>query len=194
MQNSLDKRDWVFLLDSVQTLRYLCSSPVKFNHSLSGGLMAQLASSTRLSGGFQHPMPGHLVAARHARALVVSSELEVHKPLLRTLEWLQVDAIVCADLREAEEALSEHFVDVVFCDDRLPDGSYSDLLRRSRSSSKAPRIVVTTRTGDWELYFDALEKGAFDVIQSPCHSTHVEMTITRVLREEEARLEFRSSR
>ena len=149
--------------------------------------MAQLATIIRMSG-----MPEHLVAARHVRALVVSSELEVRKPLLRSLEWLQVDAIVCADLREAEEALSEHFVDVVFCDDRLPDGSYADLLRRS--SSKAPRIVVTTRTGDWELYFEALEKGAFDVIQSPCYSTHVEMTITRVLREEEARLEYRSSR
>jgi len=154
--------------------------------------MAQLATIIRMSGRFQHLMPEHLVAARHVRALVVSSELEVRKPLLRSLEWLQVDAIVCADLREAEEALSEHSVDVVFCDDRLPDGSYADLLRRS--SSKAPRIVVTTRTGDWELYFEALEKGAFDVIQSPCYSTHVEMTITRVLREEEARLEYRSSR
>jgi len=39
-----------------------------------------------------------------------------------------------------------------------------------------------------------LGKGAFDVIQSPCYSTHVEMTITRVLREEEARVEYRSSR
>jgi two-component system C4-dicarboxylate transport response regulator DctD len=139
-------------------------------------------------------MPEQFVAARHVRALVVSSELEVRKPLLWSLEWLQVDAIVCAGLREAEEALSEHCVDVVFCDDRLPDGSYSDLLRPSRSSRKAPRIVVTTRTGDWELYFEALEKGAFDVIQSPCYSTHVEMTITRVLREEEARLEYRNSR
>jgi len=156
--------------------------------------MAQLATIRRMSGRFQHPMPEHIAAVRHVRALVVSSELQVRKPLLRSLEWLQVDAIVCADLREAEEALSEHLVDVVFCDDRLPDGSYADLLRPSRSSSKAPRIVVTTRTGDWELYFEALEKGAFDVIQSPCYSTHVEMTITRVLCEEEAQLEYRSSR
>jgi len=148
--------------------------------------MAQLATNTRMSGRFLHPMPEHLVVARHVRALVVSSELEVRKPLLRSLQWLQVDAIVCADLREAEEALAEHCVDVVFCDDRLPDGSYSDLLGPSRSRSKALRIVVTTRTGDWELYFEALGKGAFDVIQSPCYSTHVEMTITRILREEEA--------
>ena len=156
--------------------------------------MAQLATNTRISGRFLHPMPEHFVVVRHVRALVVSSELEVRKPLLRSLQWLQVDAIVCADLREAQEALAEHCVDVVFCDDRLPDGSYSDLLGPSRSRSKALRIVVTTRTGDWELYFEALGKGAFDVIQSPCYSTHVEMTITRVLREEEARLEYRSSR
>ena len=145
--------------------------------------MAQLARSTRVFGRYQQPRPEHSVAARHVRAVVVSSEQEVRKPLLRSLESLQVDAIVCADLREAEKALSEHSADVVFCDDRLPDGSYSDLFRRR----KTPRVVVTTRTGDWGLYFEALEKGAFDVIQSPCYSTHVEMTITRLLREEEAR-------
>jgi DNA-binding NtrC family response regulator len=139
-----------------------------------------------MSRRFPYSTPEHLVDAQHVRALVVSSELEIRKPLLRSLESLQVDKIVCADLREAEETLSEHSVDVVFCDDRLPDGSYSDLLCRSRSSSKTFRIVVTTRTGGWDLYFEAVEKGAFDVIQSPCYSPHVEMTITCVLREESA--------
>ncbi len=145
--------------------------------------MTQLDMSTRSFHRYQQPRPEHSVGARHVRAVVVSAEQEVRKPLLRSLESLQVDASVCADLREAEKALSEHSADVVFCDDRLPDGSYSDLFRRRQT----PRVVVTTRTGDWGLYFEALEKGAFDVIQSPCYSTHVEMTITRVLREEEAR-------
>ena len=137
--------------------------------------------SARISRRFPNSKLEH---ARHVRALVVSSEPGIRKPLLRSLEGLQVDKIVCADLREAERALSEHLVDVVFCDDQLPDGSYSDLLRRSRSSSTLSRIVVTTRTGDWDLYFEAVEKGAFDVIQSPCYAPHVEMTITRVLRED----------
>jgi DNA-binding NtrC family response regulator len=74
----------------------------------------------------------------------------------------------------------------ISCDLKI---DYASLARRARSD-----FVVTTRTGDWDLYFEALGKGAFDVIQSPCYSTHVEMTITRVLREEEARLEYRSSR
>ena len=60
--------------------------------ALSGGLMAQLATNTLMSGRFLHPMPEYLVVARHMRALVVSSELEVRKPLLRSLQWLQVDA------------------------------------------------------------------------------------------------------
>ena len=54
--------------------------------------MAQLATNTCTSGRFLHPRPEHLVVARHVRALVVSSELEVRKPLLRSLQWLQVDA------------------------------------------------------------------------------------------------------
>jgi DNA-binding NtrC family response regulator len=154
--------------------------------------MAKLATSTCLSGKLPTPAAKHLVCARHVRALVVSSELEARKLLLRNLEWLRVDAIVCADLAETEEVLSKHVVDVVFCDDHLPDGSYTDLLRRIHSNSKAPRIIVTTRTGGWDLYFDALEKGAFDVIPSPCYSMYVEMTIMRVVRETDARLERRS--
>jgi DNA-binding NtrC family response regulator len=125
-----------------------------------------------------------LLPVRHVRALVVSSQLEVSKPLLQTLESLRIDTIVCGGLVQAEEVLSKQTVDVVFCDDYLPDGSYSDLVRPEHWGDRVPRVVVTTRTGDWDLYFDALGKGAFDVIQCPCYAKDVEMTIVRVLREE----------
>jgi DNA-binding NtrC family response regulator len=52
-----------------------------------------------------------------------------------------------------------------------------------------PRVAVTTRTSDWDMYFDALEKGAFDVIRCPCYSADVEITILRVLQEEDAETE-----
>jgi hypothetical protein len=55
-------------------------------------------------------------------------------------------------------------VDVVFCDEQLPDGSYDDLIHSNHWDRRIPRIAVSTRTGEWELYFEAVRKGAFDVI------------------------------
>jgi DNA-binding NtrC family response regulator len=140
-----------------------------------------LARPAGVHGNSAHDSP---TRQRHVRALVVSPELEARKLLLRTLEELRVDTLVCYGRAQAEEVLSKQPVEIVFCDERLPDGCYSDLIRPNRSERRAPRVVVTTRTGDWDVYFEALGKGAFDVIRCPCYATDVEMTIIRAVREE----------
>lgn len=129
-------------------------------------------------------LPRESTPVRHVSALVVSPELDVRKPLLRTLECLQIETIVCSSRAQAEVILCSEAVDIIFCDDRLPDGSYSDLVHVRRLGKTVPRVVVTTRTGDWDLYFAALDQGAFDVIQCPCYPKDVEMTIVRLLTEE----------
>jgi DNA-binding NtrC family response regulator len=109
--------------------------------------------------------------------IIVSAEMEVRKPLVRSLESHHIDYIVCANLLQAGQVLSQQSFDVVFCDDRLPDGSYSDLVHCNHTHRKTARAVVTTRTGDWDLYFEAMERGAFDVIQSPCYALDVDATL-----------------
>lgn len=116
------------------------------------------------------------------RSLVVSSELETRKPLLRALESLKVDVVVCGRRLQAEDALSRTSFDVVFCDECLPDGSYADLIHGGHWD-KTPRLIVTTTHGDWDLYFQALAKGAFDVIRCPYYATDIEMALIRVLRD-----------
>jgi len=118
------------------------------------------------------------VVRSHVRALVVSPRLEVRQPLIRTLESLAMDVTACATCHDAEEVLATRSIDLVFCDDRLPEGSYADLIR-----AVGPRVIVVTRTGDWDLYLEALSKGAFDVIRCPWHPTDVELTVIRALRE-----------
>jgi DNA-binding NtrC family response regulator len=77
--------------------------------------------------------------------------------------------------------LARQEVDLVFCDEYLPDGSYSDLIHSNHWNHKIPRVVVTTRHGDWDLYFEALRKGAFDITRSPWHATDVEMLLIHAL-------------
>lgn len=74
---------------------------------------------------------------------------------------------------------------LVFCDEYLPDGSYGDLLQPDHFNQQIPRVVVATRNGEWELYFDAMRRGAFDVVRSPWHPTDLEMVVIRALREEQ---------
>jgi hypothetical protein len=49
----------------------------------------------------------------------VSAELEIRRPLLRTLESLKIDVVVCSRRLQVEEALSKSSFDVVFCDERF---------------------------------------------------------------------------
>jgi DNA-binding NtrC family response regulator len=128
---------------------------------------------------------GSTTVPRHVRVLIVSPNMEVRRSLLRSLEALSTDVVVCVTRAQAEEVLSTQTVEIVFCDEHLPDGSYCDLIHPSHCDHRIPRVVVTTRTGEWELYFQAMTKGAFDVIRSPWYATDVELAVIRALREED---------
>ncbi len=145
--------------------------------------MPSLSSQTRPSSVFANQTNGNAVPLQCVRALIVSPHMEVRGRLLRTLEALSADVIVCSTRAQAEEVLSRQAVEIVFCDEHLPDGSYCDLIHSSGPTHVIPRVVVTTRTGEWELYFEAMTKGAFDVIRSPWYATDVELAVIRALRE-----------
>jgi len=121
----------------------------------------------------------------HPHALIASSHLECRRVLLRILKDLGVNAFASATLAEAEEVLSRQRVALVFCDDHLTDGSYRDLLRSLRTWKQSPHTVVTTRTGEWKEYLEALGLGAFDMIQYPYRSTDVELNVIRAMRGED---------
>jgi len=122
---------------------------------------------------------------QRVRALLVAPHIEVRHPLLRTLEALSADVIVCLTRAQAEEVLSRHAVEIVFCDEHLLDGPYCDLILSFGRDHGIPRVVVITRTGEWELYFEATTEGAFEAIRSPWYATDLELAVIRVLREQD---------
>ncbi len=125
------------------------------------------------------------VSLQRIRALLVSSDMDVRRTLIRTLEALSADVIVCSTRVQAEEVLSRQAVEIVFCDEHLPDGSYCDLIRSFGPDGGIPHVVLITRTGEWELYFEATSKGAFDVIRSPWYATDLELAVIRACREQD---------
>jgi DNA-binding NtrC family response regulator len=125
----------------------------------------------------------------YPHALVASSHLECRRLLLRILDDLRVNTLSSATLAETQDLLSRRGVALVFCDDRLTDGSYQDLLRTLRSWKKVPRIVVTTRIGEWKEYLEALRLGAIDMIQYPYRPADVELNVIRATRGEDPRFD-----
>lgn len=116
--------------------------------------------------------------------LVVSADLESRRTVTNILQALSIQTDSCSTLTQAEEALSLLRPNLIFCDERLPDGTYSDLLEMKHTKKTPPPLVVLTRNGEWELYMDATRQGAFDVIRSPWCPTNIELSVIRALREE----------
>ena len=117
--------------------------------------------------------------------LIVSPSMEDRKVLMHVLHNLSTNVISCSTLREAEEVLCHQPIDLVFCDQHLPDGTYHHVLALRRVEGKMPRLVVTTRVGGWEEYAEATRLGAFDVIPCPLRPPDIELAVFRAMHVEE---------
>jgi len=119
--------------------------------------------------------------------LVASSQLENRRALIEVLEGLSADVTSSSSIEQASEVLAKQPIELVFCDDELPDGSYRDLLPAARHRQQGIRVVVITRTGEWEEYLEAMRLGAFDFIRGPMHPTDVELVVSRAQHEQDER-------
>lgn len=116
--------------------------------------------------------------------LVVSSDPVPRGRLAGILVTLGIDPVQLSTLRECREILAQTFAGLVFCDARVVDGNYQDLLATYARSDNRLRVVVTSTTADWDEFKQAMECGAFDVIPVPCRRTDVEWMVIQAKRAE----------
>ncbi|MGH9678354.1 MAG: hypothetical protein ACRD4Y_00225 [Candidatus Acidiferrales bacterium] len=108
---------------------------------------------------------------------------------MRILESFPINVIVSSDIKQAEEYLRREPVELIFCDEFLPDGTFRELLRSKGGWKNCPPIVPIFHMGEWAEYLEALELGAFEVISYPYHPTDVELSILHAMRSEAPRAE-----
>jgi DNA-binding NtrC family response regulator len=101
--------------------------------------------------------------------LIVSRRIENKRALLRTLEGLPVNTFSASTIFQALEFLATHPLAVILCEERLPDGSYRELLTSLPSSPQMNRFIVVQCTGEWEEYLEALRLGAAEVLECRCN-------------------------
>ena len=115
--------------------------------------------------------------------LVVSSRIENKKTLMRTLEGLPVNTFSASTIFQALEFLATHPFAIVFCEERLPDGSYRELLASVASSPQTNRFIVVQCTDEWEQYLEALRLGAAEVLRVPLRAPDIDIALFHAMRQ-----------
>src|SRR5215469_10169684 len=114
--------------------------------------------------------------------LIVSCRSENRKSLTKVFSTLPIDSYTVSTLREARETLDKKSFGVVFCEERLSDGRYCELLTEVQARNGDTRFVVMLCVGEWEEYLNAVRLGASEVLRCPLHSTDVDLTLIHAMR------------
>jgi DNA-binding NtrC family response regulator len=113
--------------------------------------------------------------------LIVSCRPENRKTLLRVFEGLPIASYCAPSIGDAQAALKSRSFSVVFCEERLFDGSYRDLLR-DMCSIETTLFVVMLCTGEWEECLEALRLGAEEVLRCPLQPTDIDLALIHAMR------------
>ena len=117
--------------------------------------------------GRKNPKKGENGMKQERGVLIVSCRPETRKTLVRILDELSINSYVAPTIRDAIEVLASRSISMVFCEERLPDGSYSDLLKSVPAAWRETRFVVILCTGEWGEYLEAVRLGAQEVLRCP---------------------------
>jgi DNA-binding NtrC family response regulator len=98
-------------------------------------------------------------------------------------QWA-MEVISCSTLQEARALLPDPTLSLIFCEETLRDGTYSDVLNILGRPLKTRMVVISPSSHVDEKYQEAIGTGAFDVIASPCRPSDVQWMVIRAIREE----------
>jgi len=112
--------------------------------------------------------------------LIVSADAASRQMVEEVSQCWALESVMCANLKEATSLLARQGFGVIFCEGRLPDGDYRDLLAAVRHPARKSRVVVmVSGTEEDASRREAMRVGAFDVIPSPCSKKEVQWVIIR---------------
>jgi DNA-binding NtrC family response regulator len=115
--------------------------------------------------------------------LIVSCRPKNRKTLVRMFDELSINNYVAPTIRDARELMALQPLSMVFCEERLSDGSYCDLLTDVRATWPETRFVVLLCTGEWEEYLQAMRLGAQEVLRCPLRPTDVDLVLIQARKE-----------
>ena len=121
--------------------------------------------------------------------LIAAAGLETCRRLASILSQWGFEPICSSTVGKAKAILARQAVPMVFCEDRLADGSFRDVLGAVGLLQSKARVVVTSPAEEGNGYLDAIQHGAFDVIPCACRPSDVHRVILRAMREDGEKLQ-----
>ena len=114
-------------------------------------------------------------------ALIVSGRVEDRQQLARILDSLSTNVFIVGTLAHAREVLQLQQITIIFCDERLSDGTIRELVAYTKEQRSAAQFFVLLTTGEWPEYLEALGLGV-DAIRYPVQPTDVELALIHAIR------------
>ena len=115
--------------------------------------------------------------------LVVFPSDEHRILLLQAIVQAGMVPLLCESPDEAREAINGENIQVVVCEDLLPESALDAILKQTHSRMRPIPVIVTSRTGEWEEFLTALRLGAFDYLVLPPRQDEVRRVLRLALAE-----------
>jgi DNA-binding NtrC family response regulator len=115
--------------------------------------------------------------AKFISVLVVSPFEEDHarlREIFRHSRWKLYSALTG---REAVQCLRRNVVNLIICEQKCPEGNWWDLFARVDQLPDAIPFVVCSESPGLELWAEAINQGAFDVLSKPFDTFEVLRTV-----------------
>jgi DNA-binding NtrC family response regulator len=126
-----------------------------------------------------------------ARILIVDDEPNMRRILASHLRQDKHEVMEASGVEEARRSLAANDFDVVFTDQRMPDGEGLEVLQTAKESNPTISVVFLTAVATIELAVESMRKGAFDFLTKPfqpgvvCAAASRASAHTSLLRENE---------
>lgn len=121
------------------------------------------------------------------QVMIGSPDLAVWQRFTDILESKDLSLVPFRSIEQACKALARENVLLIFCENRLIDGTYEDLIAAAKNVKSEARIVVTGLDPDQfdSLgYCRAMELGAFDVLRKSYGIKDLEWVVICAIRDE----------
>lgn len=125
--------------------------------------------------------------------LIVDDEKNSREGIARALQR-QYEVLLADGGQKALDLLSDHSVDVLLSDVRMPGIDGLTLLQRAIARDPAPVCIMLTAYGSIELAVEAMRRGAYDFMTKPINLDRLELVLQRALKNRELEDENRALR
>ena len=107
------------------------------------------------------------------QVLVTGCDAGKRTALVNMLEEYGLEPMIASNVEETRQVLGRRPMHVVFCEDKLPDGGFREILCLVKGGRPEIQVVVSSMLGDVHEYIEAMNLGAFDFIAPPYRSTEI---------------------